>query len=125
MYRISKQFHFSAAHRLSHLPPDHQCHRPHGHNYVVQVTLEADELDADGFVLDYGDLAPVKQWIDERLDHRDLNEVLPELDGQTTAEKLARLLYERFKPSFPALVEVGVSETPKTWAIYRPQEISA
>ena len=125
MYRISKQFHFSAAHRLERLPQDHPCHRLHGHNYVVEMVLEADWLDRNGFVTDYGELAPVKEWLDEALDHRNLNEVLPELDGQTTAENIARVVYERFKRQFTQLAAVRVSETPKTWAEYRPNEEAA
>lgn len=35
MFRITKEYHFSASHRLAHLPDDHQCARLHGHNYVV------------------------------------------------------------------------------------------
>jgi 6-pyruvoyltetrahydropterin/6-carboxytetrahydropterin synthase len=118
-YQISKQFHFSAAHRLEHLPVGHPCQRNHGHNYSVEVVLEAHEVDDRGFVVDYGDLSPIKHWIDEKLDHRHLNEVLPELEGQTTAENLCRLLYAKFKPVFPQLAAVRISETPKTWAEYR------
>lgn len=39
MFRIRKEFHFSASHQLTHLPPDHQCARLHGHNYIVVVEL--------------------------------------------------------------------------------------
>ncbi len=35
MFTITKEFHFSASHQLSHLPEDHQCARLHGHNYVA------------------------------------------------------------------------------------------
>lgn len=53
MYRITKEFHFSASHQLIHLPAEHQCHRMHGHNYIVVVELAGAELNADGFVRDY------------------------------------------------------------------------
>ena len=42
MYRISKEFHFSASHQLTDLPADHQCARLHGHNYIVVVELNSD-----------------------------------------------------------------------------------
>ena len=122
MYQISKQFHFSAAHRLAWLPPAHKCHNLHGHDYHVEVVLESEELDAFGFVVDYGDLAPIKEFIDSEWDHQYLNDVIPELDGQTTAENLARVLYERLKGTYPQLAAVRVSETPKTWAEYRPEQ---
>jgi 6-pyruvoyltetrahydropterin/6-carboxytetrahydropterin synthase len=117
MYRISKQFHFSAAHQLTLLPDEHPCKRMHGHNYIVEVVLERDELDERGFVVEYHELAPIKTYIDDNLYHRNLNDVLP---YPPTSENIARFLYETFKPMFPMLAKVRVSETPKTWAEYDP-----
>lgn len=122
-YAISKEFHFSASHQLGGLPEGHQCARLHGHNYIVRVELTAGHLDETGFVLDYGELAPVKDLIDDVLDHRHLNDVLPEL-GNTTAENLARWVAWQIEKRVPVprgvYVAVGVSETPKTWAWWRP-----
>lgn len=122
-FRICKSFDFSAAHRLQGLHPGHQCMRPHGHNYQIQVQLDAPLLDAHGFVLDYGDLAPFKRWLDATLDHQDLNQVWPEL-GNPTAENLARQLASVVvkQCGIPETirVSVGVSETPKTWAWWLP-----
>ncbi|CCV05776.1 conserved hypothetical protein [Mesorhizobium metallidurans STM 2683] len=67
---------------------------------------------------DYHDLAPLKRYIDESLDHRHLNEVLGH--EQVTAEYLARHFYEWCKARLPETAAVRVSETPKTWAEYRP-----
>lgn len=121
-YTISKEFAFSASHVLDGLPEGHQCGRLHGHNYVVKVILSSDRLDATGFVLDYGLLAPVKGLIDTVLDHRHLNDVLPEEVGNPTAENMARWLASKVRRllDLPASVTVGValSETPKTWATY-------
>ncbi|MCF6120305.1 MAG: 6-carboxytetrahydropterin synthase QueD [Mesorhizobium sp.] len=118
MFHISKEFHFSASHQLTSLPPNHQCARLHGHNYIVVVELSAKELDALGFVRDYHDLAPLKRYIDESFDHRHLNDVLGH--EKVTAECLARHFYEWCKARLPQTTAVRVSETPKTWAEYRP-----
>jgi len=120
-YEIQKEFHFSASHQLDHLPDYHQCARMHGHNYIVVVVLGADELNSDGFVKDYGDLKPFKDYIDNKLDHRHLNDVLP---FKTTAENMAKHFYYlcRGKFEWDNVVEVRVSETPKTWARYRVAE---
>lgn len=117
MYTISKRFTFSASHIIDGLPEGHQCSRLHGHNYVVEVVLAAEQLDAVGFVVDYGELKPLKQIIDSELDHRHLNDVLP---GATTAEAIARFLFDRARALWPQTVAVRVSETPATWAEYRP-----
>jgi 6-pyruvoyltetrahydropterin/6-carboxytetrahydropterin synthase len=118
-YTITKDFHFSASHELTGLREGHPCSRMHGHNYVVTVHIVHHELNAVGFVVDYGDLKPFSQWIDATLDHRHLNGVLPFMNP--TAENLARFLVDALRsqvPSIPegATVSVGVSETPKTFA---------
>ena len=53
MYRISKQFTFSASHELAQMPDGHPCKRVHGHNYVVEVELSSIRLDDYGMILDY------------------------------------------------------------------------
>ncbi len=117
MFRITKEFHFSASHRLEHLPEDHQCHRLHGHNYIVVVELAAKELNADGFVRDYHELKPLKTHIDDDFDHRHLNDVM---DIHPTAENMAKYFFDWCKHRWPETAAVKVSETPKTWAEYRP-----
>lgn len=117
MFAISKQFSFCASHVLEGLPEGHQCGRLHGHNYIVEIELRAAELDATYFVVDYGDLSPFRDIIDRELDHRHLNDVLP---CPTTAECIARYLFERAQAFWPQVSAVRVSETPKTWAEYRP-----
>lgn len=118
MYRITKEFHFSASHQLVGLAEDHPCARLHGHNYIVVVELTADELNKHGFVRDYLELADLKNYIDDKLDHRHLNEVLG--DDLVTAERLAKHLYDWCSTRWEEVSAVRVSETPKTWAEFRP-----
>ena len=87
MYTITKQFHFSASHVIEGLPDGHPCARLHGHNYAVELVLEAPALDRIGFVVDYGDLKPFKRLLDDELDHRHLNDVIT---GPTTAATWAQ-----------------------------------
>lgn len=126
-YLITKDFAFSAAHHLNDLPPEHKCGRLHGHNYIVRVELFSDSVDYAGFVLDYGQLAPLSRFIDDKLDHRYLNDVLPALGGpsQPSAELMAAWLRDALPDMLSdagadlpddLAVAVGVSETPKCWA---------
>ena len=123
MYRISKEFHFSASHQLDHLPEGHQCARMHGHNYVVIVELDHYELNIDGFVVDYGKLDPFKEFIDEKFEHRNLNEVLGS-GIETTAENLAKYFYDTLRDDdygvgyYSLVSAVTVKETDKTAARY-------
>lgn len=116
MYQIEKSYSFSASHNLTGLPDWHQCARLHGHNYIVTVILQAEETDLIGFVKDFGDLAPIKQWLDDNFDHYHLNDKLP---FNPTSENFARYIYESWVGEFPQLAAVRVSETPTSWAEYR------
>ena len=118
MFTISKQFHFSASHILHGLSDDHPCARLHGHNYIAEVVLASDTLNSVGFVRDYRELSDLKNYINDELDHRHLNDVLG--DNNTTAERMAKHLYDWSKSRWPEVVAVRISETPKTWAEYRP-----
>lgn len=118
MYTISKRFAFSASHVIGGLAADHPCGRLHGHNYQVEVNLEASSLDDTGFVRDFHELAALKQFIDSTLDHRHLNDVLGH--DRTTTEVICKWLYDWCKARWPEVIAVRVSETPNTWAEYRP-----
>lgn len=118
MFKITKRFEFSASHRLAGLPEDHPCTRLHGHNYIVEIELQAAELNACGFVRDYRDLSAFKRYVDETFDHRHINDVLGH--DNPTAEALALHFYDWCSERFPETSAVRVSETPKTWAEYRP-----
>jgi 6-pyruvoyltetrahydropterin/6-carboxytetrahydropterin synthase len=123
MFIISKRFSFCAGHRLDQLPADHPCARLHGHNYTVEVVLRAVALNPDtGFVMDYRDMSSFARFLDISVDHRSLNELMP--DGKPpTAENLAEWFYNVAVELFSKQCEVDrvrVSETDKTWAEYVP-----
>ena len=88
----------------------------------VEVLAAADELDERGFVVDFKELDLVKDWVDATLDHRHLNDVM---EGQPSAEAIARLICDWCRASLPApvaekIVAVRAWETPKAYAEYRP-----
>lgn len=125
MHKISKDFQFSASHQLAGLPDDHPCSRLHGHNYTVRLSLTG-ELNEIGFVHDYRALAPFKDWLDNTLDHRHLNDIL---EGNPTAERMSRIMANKALellglPETVSQVTVAVSETPKTWAEYSVHIVS-
>lgn len=55
------------AHR-QHLHDGH-CAFIHGHNWSFTFTFGCHELDECGFVVDFGKLKPLREWIDDNLDH--------------------------------------------------------
>jgi 6-pyruvoyltetrahydropterin/6-carboxytetrahydropterin synthase len=116
-FQITKAFSFSAAHSLPTLPPDHKCHRLHGHNYIVEVCVGAEKLDAAGMVLDFATISEVVKPLVDGIDHRNLNDFM---SFPTTSENLAQYFYLACEYKFDgARVDwVSVSETPTSKAIY-------
>lgn len=55
------------AHR-QHLHDGH-CALIHGHNWTITLTFACDNTDANGFVVDFGKLGYIKEWITTHLDH--------------------------------------------------------
>ena len=86
MFTVSKKIRISAAHSLPYVPREHKCSLLHGHNYVVTLVLEAENLDEYGFVEDFGSVGRLLAEIVGKHDHTFLNEAF----SNPTAENLAR-----------------------------------
>ena len=108
MYYIKKSIEISASHQLN-LPYESKCNRLHGHNYNIDIYCKSKELDENGMVLDF---TIVKKKIMDKLDHKNLNEVL---DVATTAENIARWICEKLGPK---CYKVKVAESKGNLAIY-------
>ncbi len=134
MLRMTESFEFSASHRL-HCPElsDEEnrrifgkCNnlRGHGHNYVVDVTIEGPADATTGLIVPPGLLErTVKAEVIDRFDHKHLNEDCPEFwHLNPSVENIARIVFGLLDASLPAggaaarLASVRVWETPKTWA---------
>jgi 6-pyruvoyltetrahydropterin/6-carboxytetrahydropterin synthase len=86
MWRIAKQFDFCYGHRVwsQNLNPEYsldsctKCRFYHGHQGVINIFLETEEL-RDGMVTDFKHLNWFKKWLDDTLDHKfimDINDPL-------------------------------------------------
>ena len=117
-FAIGKTFTFEAAHRLAGVGPEHKCSRLHGHSYSVELTLVASELAEPGFVTDFGDLRPFRDFLNTEFDHRDLTEILPfEPTAEIIAQVLAGWFIQNLQPRIPGrLAAVRVGETGRNWA---------
>jgi 6-pyruvoyltetrahydropterin/6-carboxytetrahydropterin synthase len=121
--RLTRTYHFSAGHRLDSAalsPEDNarvygQCYRPHGHNYLVEVTVAGTVHPVTGMATDLEALdRAVDRLLLSRVDHHDLSSTVPALAGVvTTGENLARTFWEWLETELPPgqLRRVAVVET--------------
>ena len=58
------------------------CAYLHGHNWTLRLTFACTQPDENGFVIDFGKLKYLRDWIDQHLDHACLfNEDDPEREA--------------------------------------------
>ena len=136
MHKIKKTFHLAYAHRL--LGYKGRCKNLHGHNGVVEVTLQASKLNSESMVMDFTELGRVvKKWLDSNLDHKVIlskndpllkilgkeSQACFETTGNPTAEILAELIFRTLKRSGLKVEEVAFWETPAAMASYKEEEL--
>lgn len=111
MYYVVKTMEIAGCHSLSLSYPS-KCTRLHGHNWVVRVYCKAARLNADGMVADF---SKIKEMVHDRLDHGNLNELLP---FNPTAENLARWIVD----TVPGCYRADVRESDGNTACYIDQD---
>ena len=132
MFQVSRQIEFCYGHRL--LNYDGKCKYLHGHNGLAVISIESEELDQRGMVLDFSDIKrEVNTWIDDNLDHRmilhhddpfvpiltEMGEPLHLIDTNPTAESIAKIIFDHaVSKGFP-VTQVSLWETPKCYATYK------
>jgi 6-pyruvoyltetrahydropterin/6-carboxytetrahydropterin synthase len=126
VYEVAKDFIFSAAHQIR--LHGGKCERLHGHNWRVRVHARASQLDRIGMVVDFADLQRVVAEICARFDHQNINEVAPFDSMNTTAENLARFLYDEANRKLAAMAgervrvsRVEVWENEGSLAVFREE----
>ncbi|MBO8155551.1 MAG: 6-carboxytetrahydropterin synthase QueD [Bacillaceae bacterium] len=126
-YELNKDMHIAAAHYI----PDEKagkCQNVHGHTYFVNVTIAGDELDDQGFLVNF---AKLKKLVHGKFDHTLLNDHAEfghdTPDSYPSTEAVARTIYDIIQKELnrldnrPECVQVFVRETPTSYVIYRPK----
>ena len=107
MYTVIKRLEISASHSLSLSYPS-KCETLHGHNWIIKVYCKSKELNEDGMVVDF---TLIKKIINDKLDHKNMNDVL---DFNPTAENIAKWICDQIESCF----KVEVQESEGNTAIY-------
>lgn len=138
VFRIAKEFSFDMAHMLDR--HDGKCKNLHGHTYKLQVEVVGDLHQAgekSGMVMDYSDLkAIVKTHILDEMDHafiydttseretkvakllQDLNSKTFGMPVRTTAEQMAKFIFERLQAVGLPVSLIRLWETPTSYCEY-------
>ncbi|RII31385.1 MAG: 6-carboxytetrahydropterin synthase QueD [Geobacter sp.] len=93
MYKLTIRTSFAAAHNLINYQGD--CENLHGHNWKVDVTVTARELDKAGLGIDFKVLKSEAGVIIKELDHKYLNENPAFQNISPSSEYISRYLYHR------------------------------
>ena len=120
MYEVTIIKSFSAAHLLAQIGG--KCEELHGHNFRVEVTVTAPDLNESGLLIDF---RAVKKWLNvilDQMDHKHLNE-LPYFAGiNPSAENIAKFISEKMeseaKKAFVKVIKVKVWESENAAVTY-------
>ncbi len=129
---IYRKAHFNAAHRLHNDDWSDEknrevfgkCNNPHyhGHNYELEVRLTGEIDPITGYLYDLAHLSQlIKEHIEERYDHKNLNLECPEFKDQNpTAELICIEIWKILRSKLQDKFELGVRlwETPRNYVEY-------
>jgi 6-pyruvoyltetrahydropterin/6-carboxytetrahydropterin synthase len=116
---VTRCYRFESAHWLPGVPETHKCHRIHGHNYQVEISVSG-STDQRGFILEFAELDLLVTPLIDKIDHRLLNDI-PGLENPT-AELIAEWFASEIKgavPNYCRLFSVRVYETADCFADVR------
>jgi 6-pyruvoyltetrahydropterin/6-carboxytetrahydropterin synthase len=98
----------------------------HGHNYRCQVTLEGEQLDDIGLLVDFVELKRVVHSVLDRMDHQWLNDFPPFDKLNPSAENMAKFIYDEVSTGLgkanARVSGVRLWETDTASATYRPKQ---
>jgi len=120
MYRLTIKTGFAAAHNLINYQGD--CENLHGHNWKVEVTVTAHELDKAGLAIDFKVLKRETNALLDELDHKYVNQHPYFQDISPSSENISRYLYQELSKRLNngnIMVErIGVWESDNACAEY-------
>src|SRR5713226_9190242 len=123
MFEVSVEQTFAAGHALRNYRG--KCENVHGHNYRVRITVQGEQLDSIGLLVDFAEVKRLMTGAIEYLDHRFINDLPPFDVLNPSAENIAKYFHDRVSEGMQndapvRISEVRVWETDTSSAVYRP-----
>ena len=123
MFEVSVEQTFAAGHALRNYKG--KCENVHGHNYRVRITIQGDQLDSTGLLVDFLDVKRLIGGVVDYLDHQFINDLPPFDELNPSAENIAKYFYDQVNGGLTTEVPVRVAavqiwETDTSSALYRP-----
>jgi len=123
MYEVTIIKSFSAAHLLAEIGG--KCEELHGHNFKVEVTVAAEELNSNGLLIDFRLLKKRLGEILEDVDHKYLNTLTSFSGINPSAENIAKYICEemelKIKTSGVNVARVKIWESENAAVTYIPE----
>jgi len=95
MYELTVEVGFSAAHQLRGYKGN--CENMHGHNWRVQINVNAEKLNDIDIAMDFRDLKKIAREVIAPLDHAFLNEVFPFTEKNPSSENVSKWIFDSLK----------------------------
>jgi 6-pyruvoyltetrahydropterin/6-carboxytetrahydropterin synthase len=122
MYEVTIIKSFSAAHLLNEIGG--KCEELHGHNFKVEITVTAKELNTNGLLIDFRFLKKILGDILENIDHKHLNSLTAFAGINPSAENIARYIFEKMEEKVKTagvnMVRVKIWESENAAVTYLP-----
>ncbi|MGP8154296.1 MAG: 6-carboxytetrahydropterin synthase QueD [Smithella sp.] len=124
MYEVTIIKSFSAAHVLAEIGG--KCEELHGHNFKVEVTVAADELNSNGLLIDFRFLKKVLDEIMKDIDHKHLNSLASFAGINPSVENIAKYICEKMevkvKMATVNVVRIKIWESENASVTYIPKQ---
>ena len=128
---ITKIYKFCAAHRYwndnwtnkQNEDVFHDDIKIHGHNYILEITLNGQINESSGFIVDLNKLSEiVNRYVISKLDHSQIEKDIDWFhDKQPSTENLVKYIWEQIADKIPGtarLHRVMLQETPTIYTEY-------
>jgi 6-pyruvoyltetrahydropterin/6-carboxytetrahydropterin synthase len=98
---------FASAHQLRGYKG--KCENLHGHNWKVQVFVDAEKLNKIDIAIDFHELKKMTNEILSELDHKFINDIFPFTEKNPSSENIARWIYDSLRDKLSSYENVRVS----------------